>query len=236
MSRIIALLLVLSVAVFASPLASAVVIEETETVGVTVTLTGTPYVDVVTNDAGDVTWSGVNLGATTWKASDNYLEVTYLLPAGGGISINTQNAGDEAGLIGADDGNSLPMSWRAFTSAPTSFDIYSHTYSEPDDGVDYNGDGDQDDYIVKITEEAVKPAWVDVYACWVWMLDGPVDQMADATTVTYSSPVTTDGIQHAEMTFDTWGGSPDYVLLGADFSQGTPQAYSSNLVVELYSE
>ena len=245
MRKLVCLFLALAVAVCSSPAAFALVVEETEDVGASVILTGTPYVDVagynVSDDSpydlvtNDLSWTGVVLGSTGWQAADQYMGFTYLLPAGGGISLNTQNPSDDAGLIGAVDGSALSMAWRAFTTAAdVDTTIYQHVYSEPDDAVDYNGDGDQDDYIAKLVVEPTKPLWADLYAVWIWMLDGSV---ADLTgdSVAYSSPVNADGIQHAEMTFDTWGGSPDFILPSADFTAGTPQEYTADVKVELYS-
>ena len=232
------LFLALTVALVTSPVAFAADVVETESIAISITLEGDPYVDVVTSDGLPVAWSGVVLGATGWQAADNHLEVTYLLPPNGGISINTQNAGDAPGLVGVvDSDNVLSMAWRVVNASDEVSDvIHDHVYSEPDDGIDYNEDGDMEDYIAKLTVEAVKPDWDDVYAVWIWMLDGPVSAMATVTDETYSSPVTGAGIQHAEMTFGSWAGSPDYISLAADFTQGIPQAYSSALRVELYTE
>ena len=245
MRKLVCLFLALAVAVCSSPAAFAITVDDSESVGAAVTLTGTPYVDVagynVLDDlpydltTNDLSWTGVVLGSTGWQAADQYMEVTYLLPAGGGISINTQNASDDAGLIGVSDGNALSMAWRAFTTAAdVDTTIYDYVYSEPDDGVDYNNDGDQLDYIAKLVTESSKPLWANLYAVWIWMLDGSVTALT-GDSVAYSSPVNADGIQHAEMTFDTWGGSPDFILPAADFTQGTPQEYTTNVQLELYS-
>lgn len=240
MRKLFVLGLALMVAVCTSPMSYAVpVVIDSETVGISIVLTGDPFVDVVTSDAAALTWTGVTLGVTGWKAADNHLEVTYLLPAGGGISMNTQNADDAVGLIGATDDQALPMAWRIVNQdSEVSADIYEYVYSEVDDAVDYNEDGDMLDYIGKLTHAAVEPAWADVYATWVWMLDGPVSEMsaADPPNVTYSSPITVSGIQHAEMSWGTWGGSPDYIGIAVNFTSARPQAFSTNLQVELYSE
>lgn len=203
-----------------------------------VTLTGTPFVSVTPST---LSWSGITLGTTQWKTADTLLQVSYLLPAGGAIAVYTNNAQDRVGLVGATDNTTLPTAWRIMNSSSdfttAELTIYEHVYSEAAANEDLNGDTDMTDWISKLTNQSTKPAFSPKnnqwpYACWLWMLDGPVTTSTSANDRSYMSIVNAaKGMQHAEGTWGTWGGSPDYVAIAANFSKGTPQTY--NITLEL---
>lgn len=231
---ILSLVLVAGIVVCGTAMASTPVTGEKESVTASVTLEGNPYVDVRAVDDSTLTsigWSGVTLGTTGWKAADQLLKITYLLPAGGSVNIYTENTDDKVGLVG-EDGSTLPTSWRIFNSdadaTAAERTIYEWLYDETVEGKDLNGDGDMlDKYVSKLTNQTPKPASDSIYPCWLWMKDGPIDE-------DYVRVVTPSGIHHAEGNNWGWGGSPDYIAIGADFTRGTPQTYSASIMIELY--
>lgn len=229
---IVSLVLVAGLALFG---AASVLAAISDTVSGSVTLTGTPFVDV-TQDT--ITWSLVTLGVTDWKAADSLLEVKYLLQANGALCIYTTNAGDKVGLIGA-DGSALPMAWRVFntladSAIPGELTIHEWLYDETVENKDLNGDGDKlDKYVSKLTNQDPKPLSDSIYPCWLWMKDGPpVSPLVDTY---YAVEHSVKGMQHAEGSWGDWGGSPDYVAISVNFTKGLPQAYTTAIELKLYS-
>lgn len=235
---------------------------EKETVSASVTVTGTPFVDV---DPKTLTWPVITLGVDNWVPANEAVKITYLLPASGGVQIYTQNSSGKAGLQGVTNpATVLPTCWRVTDDAATAAQktIYEKVVNESDvetttgleniNGVagiqagviyDANGDGDTKDYLGILSDKAdaylswdptqPDPKKLGRYACHIWMKDKaglPAAGYEDYATIVKSS-----GIQHAEFSWGDWANSPVYLSIGANFGKATPQDYSANLTIELYS-
>jgi hypothetical protein len=198
--------------------------------------------------ATEVTWSGVNLGSTRWKAADQYIELSYdFFTPNWGIQIYTDNtaaganpryhgAGNPAGLVGQTNAggldpssSTLAMCWRITDSTITVPNIQQGAAGASDRLWDSNVvNGDQ-------------------YPCFFWMKDKGTPDDPATTSVNevfvnaddYITAWDSRGIHHAEGA--NWGAgcySPNYIYLGANFASGvTPRTYKTNeLVVELFYE
>lgn len=235
-----------------------------DTVSASVSLTGTPMVEVT---EANLTWSGVTLGVTGWKAGDTLLQVKYLLgtdpdtlKVNTAVVVYTDNANNVPGLVTADGKASIPLAWRIFNATDDAtadeLTVYEWVYHETDfaddpltldkNEGDINGNGKtgEDIYVSKLTDQSKKPDHpiydldgdgpkTGAYPCWLWMKDGP-------TVEAYAQVVNLLGIHHAESNdyiynWGTWGGSPDYVAIAANFTKGTVNAYSTTIVFEMVS-
>ncbi|MFH1714850.1 MAG: hypothetical protein ABH857_01475 [Elusimicrobiota bacterium] len=170
-------------------------------------------------------WSGITVGVTDFKAADTVLVVhATSTVTNWGIRIYTDNkdgsanpqytgTGDPAGLVAGDDGAiTLPMCWRITANTTDTLNILE--------------DGSN-----KLYEQSLGSS----YNCYVWMQDfNTTGFYSDDYAVIWNE----NGIHHAEGA--NWGASasPNFIYLGAKFTNATsPRTYSTNqLKVELYCE
>lgn len=185
-----------------------------------------------------ITWSNVLLGATKWKAADQYLELKldYFTP-GWGIQIYTDNkapgaapyrytgvsTATAAGLVAyspADpsvSSTTLPMCWRITDVSTTTVNIVR---------------GANPSFPDRLSEATLGSG----YPCFLWMMDKATGGFANG--LDYITAWDSRGIQHAEATWGAGAFSSNYIYLGADFSAAvTPREYRTRaLILELFNE
>jgi len=199
--------------------------------------------------ATELSWSGVTLGVTQWKAADQYIEVanTYNR-TGWGIQIYTDNCAtgadpqfyivnpssvNPAGLLATDNKKDvLPLAWRIMGDTTSYANLGIREVSDP---------VSPDEHHLQSTNF---PETV-VYYPWLWMKDARTPTIAGEYTgafVNGEDYVTTwneNGVHHAEGPLDYYASpSPNYVYIGARFTTATtPRTYRTNkLTVELFYE
>ncbi|MHB9154845.1 MAG: hypothetical protein ACYC5N_04020 [Endomicrobiales bacterium] len=176
--------------------------------------------------SASIVWSGVQLGVTGWKNTNQYVECTLKYStATWGIQIYTDNkaatanprytgTGSAGGLVdGADTTKALPMCWRIVDVTTTTYTIantadYAHLYS-PDIG--------------------------DGFYPWMYIKDKSDPDFVNSAD--YITAWDLRGIHYGE---GEWGGaiSSNLIYLGADFTNALPlRTYkTSRLIIELFYE
>lgn len=197
------------------------------------TFSGTGSVNMSASLIGgsSLSWSGVTIGTTKWKASDVYVQVHSTITAsGGGIQIYTDNrngtvvaerysgTGNPAGLVSLSSTTAtIPMCWRIVTVSTTSLTIQQGAPGFPDRlWASELGNG---------------------YPCFVWMMDtGTAGFLNALDYVTVRDALR--GIQHAEATWAATTISPAYIYIGADFTLATtPNTYrTTTLRIEAFTD
>ena len=191
------------------------------------------------NVVTEISWTGVTLGVTEWKAADQYIEVTNTYNATGwGIQIYTDNLPsgtteyNPAGLIATDDEKSvLPLTWR----------IMGEKVISGSDELDIQEVKD----LVEPDKHHLQPDKYagDVYYPWLWMKDASTPEIPELYTTAfvngedYVTIWKENGVHHAEGPLDYYASpSPNYVYIGARFTTATtPRTYETNkLTVELF--
>jgi hypothetical protein len=175
-----------------------------------------------------LTWSGVTVGSTRWKAADQYIEVKNdYYGSSWGLQIYTDNkasnaspkytgTGNPVGLVNTTTTTvALPLAWRIVDVTTSTVSVMQGEATHP----------------TRIWESQLG----NQYPCYNWMIDkssGSFTNSADNVTAWDIR-----GIQHAE---STWGGamSPNYVYIAADFTNAlTPATYTTRkLVLELFHD
>jgi hypothetical protein len=174
------------------------------------------------NLATSITWSGINLGQTDWKAADQYILLHATITASGGlIQIYTDNkasdanpkytgSGNPAGLVMQEDTTkTLKMCWRVTDVSTNTLTIIQH----PTQNYLYSqelGSG---------------------YRCFLWMKDKNTPDIPSENTTQFQNGedyVTVGeagrGWQHAEGTWASIMPSPNYIYIGAKFQNATAPA------------
>lgn len=202
-----------------------------------VTFTGTGQVSMTTelrnisNDASTttITWSGIILGQTDWKAADQYIVIHATITAATGlIQIYTHNKdtganpqytgiGNPAGLVRVENSSqTLKMCWRI---------------------TDYKISGSSLVIVQASNNQLYAQATGPGYPCFLWMKDRNTPNIPNETTQFQDGEdyVTVweanRGCQHAE---GTWASmpSPNYLYLGAKFLNAvTPSTYRTNRLI-----
>jgi hypothetical protein len=198
------------------------------------------------NSATELSWSGVTLAVTEWKAADQYIEVTNTYNrTGWGIQIYTDNCASDAnprfyivdpssvnpcGLIATVDKKSvLPLAWR----------IMGETTAYANLGIE-----EVEDSVVRDKHhlESTNLPGVGYYP-WVWMKDAKTPAISAQYTSAfvngedYVTIWNETGVHHAEGPLDYYASpSPNYVYIGARFTTATtPRMYrTSKLTLELF--
>lgn len=203
---------------------------------------GTMTADLYNHDgtsAPEISWTGVTLGVTEWKAADQYIEVTNTYnKTGWGIQIYTDNLPsgtteyNPAGLIATDDEKSvLPLTWR----------IMGEKVASGSDELDIQEVEDP----VEPDKHHLQPSKYegDVYYPWLWMKDASTPEIPKLYTTAfvngedYVTIWNETGVHHAEGPGDYYASpSPNYVYIGTRFTTATtPRIYrTSKLTVELF--
>jgi hypothetical protein len=178
------------------------------------------------NPATSITWSGITIGQTDWKAADQYILLHATITASTGlIQIYTDNkasdanpkytgSGNPAGLVMVENSSkTLKMCWRVTDMSTNTLTIIQH----PTQNYLYSqelGSG---------------------YRCFLWMKDKNTPNIPSENTTQFVNGEdyvtvweTTRGCQHAE---GTWAfmPSPNYIYIGAKFlGATTPATYKTN--------
>jgi len=200
------------------------------------------------NPAAQLSWTGVTLGETEWKAADQYIEVACdYNGTGWGIQIYTDNCAtganpqfyivdpttvNPAGLVAIDNRKSvLPLAWRIMGDTTT---LTHLGIQEVPDLVEPN---------MHHLESTDIPG--EGYYPWLWMQDAKTPEIPEKYTAAfvngedYVTIWRENEVHHAEGPGDYYASpSPNYVYIGARFTTATtPRTYrTSKLTLELFHE
>jgi len=182
--------------------------------------------------ASNLTWSGVNLGATRWQPADQCIQVQtdyFDSPTGltWGIQIFTNNnstaanprytgTGNPVGLVNQSTTTQvLPVCWRIVDTSTNTLTAVTGS----DNKIYSNELGGQ----------------ASNFPCFLWMEDRSTSGFSDGAD--YVTVWDARGIHYSEA---SWGGAvaPNYIYIEADFTNGkTPCVYNtSTLSLELFHE
>jgi hypothetical protein len=198
-----------------------------------------------------LTFTGITLGTTKWKAADSYLTLNASMTDGtGGIQIYTNNVHNTspyiytgstvsqscAGLVdSADTTQVLPMCWRIVQVSTTSLSIVQYSTSTTAIPI-YLG---AQELGSKDCENRTYQAGID-FRCFLWMLDRSSSGFGGDGSSYITVMNAANGIQYCE---NGWGqvGNSAVIYLGADFSKAMTSssgtAYgTTTLTVESYHQ
>ncbi len=173
----------------------------------------------------------ITIGQTQWRRADAYILLNSTITAAtGGIQIYTDNkasdanpqytgTGNPAGLVAQEDTSATPLSmcWRITDVSTTTLTIRRGAPGYPD----------------RLWAQELG----DQYPCFLWMKDKNTPGFQngeDYVTVKEAAR----GLHHSEGDWGTGVPSPDYIYIGADFTNAlTPRTYkTSTLRLEAFTE
>jgi hypothetical protein len=189
----------------------------------------------------ELSWSGVTLGTTKWKAADQYLEIDKdFNRTGWGIQIYTNNLPsgtteyNPAGLVpttGDPRAGTLSLAWRMMGDTTT----YQH--------LGIREVGDSSDPTLHHLQSTDFPESVTYYP-WVWMKDPGLTRDIPERHITqfvpgedYVSVWDCRGVHHAEGPLDFYPSlGPNCLYIATNFETATtPETYKTEkLTVELF--
>ncbi len=209
-----------------------------------VTITGTPTAELSVSiknisdnvTTGYLTWDGIVLGTTKWKASLQYLEVnsTDTNPSWG-IQVYTDNKSSRTAIGGTADpqysGVGKPVGLVGVANTET---VLATCWHIKDNTTDYTALT-----IYKTGEEADPHLYQFTDASgnnWKFMEDCGADASWDGDGYYYITPWNQTGILYGEAADERASAStPVCLYIGADFTQASYQAYrTSKLILEQY--